>query len=75
LVPATRAWLDEVAAAGWSVHGDPADLDPVLAPPGDPTPDVEAVAGVDPAAVAQRLLDAAGAAGQVAVRPRRRWWR
>lgn len=75
LVPATRAWLDEVAAAGWSVHGDPADLDPVLAPPGDPTPDVEAVPGVDPAAVARRLLDAAGAAGEVAVRPRRRWWR
>ena len=39
LVPATRAWIAEVASAGHPVHGDLADLEPVLAEPGEPHPD------------------------------------
>lgn len=37
--PVTRDWLAEVLARGHPVHGDVADLDPVLAAPGDPLPD------------------------------------
>jgi hypothetical protein len=39
LVPATEAWVAEVRAAGYRVHGDLADLRPVLAGPDDPHPD------------------------------------
>ena len=35
----TQAWTDEVLAAGYSVHGDPADLAPVTANADDPPPD------------------------------------
>lgn len=56
LEPASRAWLAEVRAAGHTVHGDASDLAPVLADEGDPGPDVALPVGVDPAAVAARLL-------------------
>lgn len=37
--PATTAWLGQVARAGVEIHGEAADLAPVLAAPGDPRPD------------------------------------
>jgi hypothetical protein len=39
LVPAAQAWGREIAAGRHPVHGDLADLTPVLAGPGDPHPD------------------------------------
>ena len=65
---ATEGWLREVATAGHVVHGDVADLRPVLAGPDDPPVDVPPPAGSDPAAVADRLvasaLDPGAAQGQ-----------
>jgi hypothetical protein len=56
-VPATAAWRAEVEAAGYTVHGDLTDLEPVLGAPGDPRPD-EVPAGVpDPAEVDQIVDD------------------
>jgi hypothetical protein len=55
LVPATRAWQDEIAASVHPVHGDLRELDPVLGTRADPHPD-----DVDPAALA--ALDAPGTA-------------
>jgi hypothetical protein len=65
---ATERWVEEVRAAGHHVHGDTADLAPVLAGPGDPPPDQPWPADLDPDVVAARLLERAG------VRRRRRWW-
>jgi hypothetical protein len=73
LAAATHAWLGEVASAGHLVHGDPTDLDPVLAGPDDPPPDVPWPADVDPAAVADVLR--ARAAGPAARRSRLPWRR
>ncbi len=56
----TRSWLTEVADAGYAVHGDPADLRPVLAGPGDPPPDVPPPPGSDAAAVAAGLVARGG---------------
>jgi hypothetical protein len=52
LEPATRAWLADVGGRGHPVHGDPAELLPVLGAPGDPWPD-----DVDPAELAARRPD------------------
>jgi hypothetical protein len=52
---ATQRWLDQVRAAGHPVHGDPADLAPVVGAPGDAGPD-DVVPADDPAAVAETLL-------------------
>jgi hypothetical protein len=51
---ATDRWLGDVRAAGLKVHGDPADLLPVVAGPGEPGPD-DAQLTEDPAAVARDL--------------------
>ena len=51
----TRRWLDQVRAAGHPVHGDPADLAPVVGAPGDPGPDDVALPD-DPADVVATLL-------------------
>lgn len=59
LGPVTEAWVAEVQAAGHVVHGDLADLRPVLGGPDDPHPDdvpPEAAVETDPVAVARRLL-------------------
>ncbi len=59
LGPATDAWVGEIRAAGYAVHGDLADLRPVLGGPDHPHPDdvpPEAEVEADPADVAQRLL-------------------
>ncbi|MGV3561676.1 MAG: hypothetical protein ACO1ON_00215 [Nocardioides sp.] len=73
LTAATHVWLGEVTSARHLVHGDPTDLDPVLARPGDPPPDVPWPADVDPAAVADMLR--ARAVGPAARRSRRPWRR
>ncbi|HEU5038827.1 MAG TPA: hypothetical protein VFT70_17605 [Nocardioides sp.] len=52
---ATARWLEQVRAAGHPVHGDPADLTPVVAAAGEPGPD-DAVPADDPATVVERLL-------------------
>lgn len=52
---ATDRWLHDVRAAGLKVHGDPADLLPVVAGPGEPAPDDVELAE-DPAEVARTLL-------------------
>ena len=68
LGPPARRWLEEVLAAGHSLHGEPDDLSPVLAGPGEDGPDVAPPPGADPVAVARELVTSA--------RPRRRrWWR
>ena len=69
LAEATDRWVGEVRAAGHHVHGDPADLAPVLAGPGDPPPDQPWPADLDPDAVTAMLLERAGA------RRRRLPWR
>ncbi len=69
LGPPARRWLGEAQAAGHSLHGDPDDLSPVLAGPGDDGPDVAPPPGADPVALARELV----AAGRP--RGRRRWWR
>lgn len=55
LEPATALWVRQVRDDHVSVHGDLADLAPVLAEPGDPRPDDVEITE-DPAAVAARLL-------------------
>lgn len=71
LGPPARRWLEEVVARGHSVHGDPGDLDPVLAAPGEPAPDVAPPAGEDPVVLARDLVGASGA--RRASRPWRPW--
>lgn len=66
---ATTRWLAQVTAAGHPVHGDPADLAPVLAGPGDPSPD-DAVPSDDPEVVTRALL---AEAVEDAPTRRRRW--
>ncbi|MGZ4496154.1 MAG: hypothetical protein ACXVWZ_01635 [Nocardioides sp.] len=59
LVPATEAVTRRVRESGHPVHGDLADLAPVLGAPGDPHPDdvdAAALAARDPRGVADRLL-------------------
>lgn len=56
LGPVTERWLAEVVARGHRVHGDPVDLDPVLADPDEPPPDRAVAADVDPDAVADGLV-------------------
>ncbi|GAA4371642.1 hypothetical protein GCM10023146_21160 [Nocardioides caricicola] len=51
---ATAAWLAQVEQDGVAVHGDPADLAPVLGGPGDPRPDDVALPE-DPASVIRAL--------------------
>jgi hypothetical protein len=60
LAAPTQAWVREVLAAGYSVHGEPADLAPVVAdaaaaPPDQPLPPRE-----DPAALADYFVARAG---------------
>ncbi len=68
LGPPARRWLDEVLRRGHSLHGDPDDLSPVLAGPGD-----------DGARRRRRRRGRPGRRGAGAGglrRPvRRRWWR
>ncbi len=61
--PVTDGWLAELAAAGVSVHGDAADLAPVLAPAGAPPPDAPPPGDAEVDAVVERLLVAAAARG------------
>lgn len=61
LADATERWLAAVRSAGHPVHGDPADLAPVTAGPGEPGPDDVAPAH-DPDEVARTLLARAGGA-------------
>jgi hypothetical protein len=51
----TARWLQQVADQHVVIHGDPADLAPVLAEDGDPRPDDVAVTE-DPAAIAAGLV-------------------
>ncbi len=74
LVDRTRGWLEEVRAAGHLVHGDVEDLEPVVAGPDDPPPDVPPPADLDPERVVRALRDRAGSEGQGRGR-RTRWWR
>lgn len=69
LADATQRWIGEVQQAGHLVHGDPADLAPVLAGPADPPPDQPWPTDLDPDAAAAVLLERAG------VRRARRWWK
>ena len=75
LADRTRAWLEEVVAAGHVVHGAVDDLEPVVAGPGDPAPDTEPPADLDPERVVAMLRTRAegGSAQPTARRPR--WWR
>ncbi len=60
LVPAAAAWRRDVEAAGHPVHGDLADLAPVLAAPGDPHPDEVPDGCPDPAEVDALVRDVLG---------------
>lgn len=60
LAGAADRWLEEVRRAGHHVHGDPTDLAPVLAGPGDPPPDQPWPVDLDPDAVTAVLLERAG---------------
>jgi hypothetical protein len=60
LAPPTRAWVEEVLAAGWSVHGDPADLAPVTAAPGAEPPDQPVPPREDPVRLADYFVARAG---------------
>ncbi len=74
LADRTRAWLEEVAAAGHVVHGSPEDLEPVVGGPDQPPPDTEPPSDVDVAQVVEMLR--ARAAGEESASARRsRWWR
>lgn len=52
----TARWLGQVRAAGHPVHGDPADLDPVVGAPDAPGPDVALDDPGEPARVARLLV-------------------
>lgn len=59
LARVTDGWVAEVRAAGWRVHGSPADvgdLDPVVGGPGDPHPDQPPPPGSDPEALVEQFL-------------------
>ncbi|MBU2073378.1 MAG: hypothetical protein KKE65_07830 [Actinobacteria bacterium] len=75
LADRTHAWLEEVVAAGHVVHGAVDDLEPVVAGPGDPAPDTDPPADLDPEQVVAMLRTRAegGSAQTTARRPR--WWR
>jgi hypothetical protein len=60
LASATRAWVEEVVAAGYAVHGDPADLVPVTGGPEELPPDQPPPPGEDPAALADGFVARAG---------------
>ena len=76
LSAATHGWLAEVAAAGHQVHGDPADLEPVVAGPGDPPPDIAWPPDLEPTVVAQLLRRrAAEPPAPTTRRPRLPWRR
>ncbi len=57
LVPATARWREQVVAAGHPVHGDLADLEPVLAAAGEPHPDDVPPGVPDPVEVATLVED------------------
>lgn len=60
----TDRWLAELAASDHPVHGDLADLRPVVGGPDDPDPDAPVPPGDDPARIADELVArATGAAG------------
>ena len=61
LAAATAVWVEEVRAAGYAVHGDLADLEPVTGTPGEPEPDQPVPTGDDPDALADAFLAAAAA--------------
>ena len=67
LVPAATAWRRDLEAAGYPVHGELADLEPVLGAPGDPHPDDVPDGVPDPAEVEAIVRDVLGraAAGRV----------
>ena len=81
LAAATHRWVADVIAAGHRVHGDVADLTPVLAGPGDPAPDQVQLVD-DPVRIASMLIaqvaaePADGSSGEPRRGPvaRRRWW-
>ena len=74
LADRTRAWLEEVEAAGHVVHGPVEDLEPVVAGPEEPAPDTTPPADLDPDEVVAMLR--ARAAGEDRGSSRRpRWWR
>lgn len=54
--PVTRDWVAETWAAGYAIHGSVDDLDPVLAGPGEPEPDVDLPPGADASAIAGDLV-------------------
>lgn len=56
----TQAWVDEVRAAGYAVHGDPGDLAPVTADAGEPHPDQSVPPREDPAILADYFVARAG---------------
>lgn len=60
LAAPTRQWVEEVRAAGWAVHGDPADLLPVTGEPGEAAPDQPVPPGEDPVALAAAFVARAG---------------
>jgi hypothetical protein len=67
LVPAATTWRRDVETAAYPVHGDLADLDPVLGAPGDRHPDDVPDGVPDPAEVEEVVRDVRGrvAAGRV----------
>jgi hypothetical protein len=56
----TQEWIDEVQAAGYSVHGDPDDLVPVTADIGEPPPDQPLPPRENPAVLADFFVARAG---------------
>jgi hypothetical protein len=59
-VPAASAWRDEIEAAGHPVHGELADLTPVLGVGGEPHPDDVPPGVPDPAEVAALAEEVVG---------------
>ena len=60
LAAPTQRWVAEIEAAGYTVHGDPADLAPVTGAPGEDPPDQPVPAGEDPRALADEFVSRAG---------------
>ncbi len=56
----TQAWVDEVRAAGYAVHGEPKDLVPVTAAAGEMHPDQAMPPREDPAILADYFVARAG---------------